>query len=432
MMAMRPKHTAVVTGLIVGALVLSACAEDAGEPAEEAAGEDVQEAAGTELQADVGVDVDAQVVRLGALNDESGPAAPIAIPWAVGRRVLVQQVNAGEIDLLPEGWTLELVERDHGYNPQEAVQAFHEISDDVLFFITNFGTPNTLPLVDDMQDQNVVVFPASYEESFFEIEYTPPLGPPYSVEAHQALDWAIEDAGGTDLRFAIVYQADDFGRNVLDALQDAADFHGVELVEEIEVRPGEADFTAVVSTLQRAEAEYVLLTALPGESGGVMGTALQAGYEPTWVSNTPGWIDDFFDPDVLPPAAYRDFHWVTGGPMWNDDLPGMDGFLEAYERYGADIAAPSYPLLYSYANAYAAVEALGDAIEAGDVTRDGFLEAMRRLETDANGLTPAGLDLTTFPYDPTTDTRILSPGEDITDWRVERDFSTPESWTAGS
>ena len=57
-----------------------------------------------------GVDMEKKVIRIGMLNDESGPAAIIGKPFAVGKRILAQQVNEGGSGLLPDGWTIELVE----------------------------------------------------------------------------------------------------------------------------------------------------------------------------------------------------------------------------------------------------------------------------------------------------------------------------------
>ena len=98
------------------------------------------------LKAGPGVDVATKTVRLGVLNDESGPAATIGKPYAAGKRFVAAIVNAGGSGLLPEGWKVELVEKDHGYNPQKSVQAYNEIKDNVLFFAQSFGTPNTMPL----------------------------------------------------------------------------------------------------------------------------------------------------------------------------------------------------------------------------------------------------------------------------------------------
>ena len=146
---------------------LLACDEAPTEPQAGQAGE---------LLTDVGVDAANKVVRIGALNDESGPAAPIGKPYALGKRVLVAQVNAGGSGILPEGWTIELVERDHGYNPQGSVQAYNEIKEQVLFFGTSFGTPNTLPLVPMLERDGLVAFPASLSSKMAENAHTPPIG----------------------------------------------------------------------------------------------------------------------------------------------------------------------------------------------------------------------------------------------------------------
>ena len=83
-----------------------------------------------------GVDLDKKVVRLGALNDESGPAKQIGVAFANGKRLLVKAVNEGTVRALPEGWKVELVEKDHGYNPQQSVQLYKEIKDSVLLVAT--------------------------------------------------------------------------------------------------------------------------------------------------------------------------------------------------------------------------------------------------------------------------------------------------------
>jgi ABC-type branched-subunit amino acid transport system substrate-binding protein len=86
----------------------------AGEPAAAEPG-----AAEPGIKSDKGVDLATKTIKLGVLNDESGPAAAIGKPYALGKRIVAQVVNAGGSGLLPEGWKVELVEKDHGYNPQK-------------------------------------------------------------------------------------------------------------------------------------------------------------------------------------------------------------------------------------------------------------------------------------------------------------------------
>src|SRR5690242_18959782 len=113
-------------------------------------------------------------------------------------RVLVRQVNAGNSGLLPEGWKLEIVERDHAYYAQYSVQAYSDIHDQVLFLGTSFCTPNTLPLRDKLAADGMVAFPASLSSEMARNPYTPPIGASYKLEAMRAMDFAVEHAGGAD------------------------------------------------------------------------------------------------------------------------------------------------------------------------------------------------------------------------------------------
>ena len=76
-------------------LGFAGCEKGAEEIAgEESTAESPEEAAPT-LQVDHGVDSEAKVIRIGMLNEESGPAAAIGRPFAVGKRLLALHVNAG-------------------------------------------------------------------------------------------------------------------------------------------------------------------------------------------------------------------------------------------------------------------------------------------------------------------------------------------------
>jgi ABC-type branched-subunit amino acid transport system substrate-binding protein len=406
--------------LSVLALVLAACGDDA----DDAVSDDG-------IVTDIGVDVENQVISIGVLNDESGPAAAIGIPFALGKRILADQINAGGSGLLPEGWTVELVERDHGYDPSNSVSRFNEIKDDVLFFFHSFGTPNTLPLVPDLERDGIVAFPASLSSAMAENEFTPPIGSPYMVEAEQAVDWAVEDADGAEnVRLAIIYQQDDYGEDGLHGAREAADHHGIDLPSsnEIEVAPGETEFTAPLSRLQDADANYVILTTLPTATIPVLQTADTLGYTPIWLGNTPAWVDLMFD--LIPQDVYEDtFRWVTGLPLWGEESPGMEMFLDAYEEFGRAEGDPDFYILVSYLQGLLAIEAVNIALEAGDVTRAGYLEAVTSIEGfDADGIFAEAADLTRFPYETQTDTRVLAPGSNLEEWTVVRDWSTPQSW----
>jgi branched-chain amino acid transport system substrate-binding protein len=383
-------------------------------------------AAASGPKADKGVDVGKKVLRVGALNDESGPAAAIGKPFAVGKRVLAAYVNAGGSGLLPDGWTIELIERDHQYNPQQSVQQYNAIKDDVLFIATSFGTPNTLPLRDMLTRDDVIAFPASLSSEMAQHRQTPPLGPSYNVEAMRAMDWAVDQAKGAGkVRAAIVYQKDDYGKDGLDGWKAAAERNGVQVVAEQTVAPGQKDVTAVVSALKQAGATHVLLTTLPSATGPILGTAAQLGFAPIWIGNTPAWIDRFFDASVLPRAVLANFYWVSSLPYWGEDVPGMGEFLEAYEAHGKAMAGKDFYLLLSYVQGLIELEAFRRALANGDVTRAGFKHSLQSIERfDADGLIQP-VDLAVFPYVTATRTRVLKPDPAKASWVEIAPYAEP-------
>lgn len=418
----------LVLGLMAAALGLTACKkEDSATPGPE--GSQSQSRPVSDIKTDKGVDLEKKVVFIGALNDESGPGAAIGKPFAAGKRLLVRQVNAGNSGLLPEGWKLELVEKDHAYNPQNAVQAYSDLHDKVLFLGTSFGTPNTLPLRDKLAADGMVAFPASQSSEMAKSAYTPPIGASYKLEAMRALDWAVEHAGGADkVKAGIVYQGDDFGKDGIDGWTEAARFHGVKVVSQQTVAPGQKDFAAVVTALQQSGANYVLLTVLPSASGPILGTAAQLKYMPNWVGQTPAWVDRFFDAKVIPPAVFTNFYWATGLTYWGDDVPGMKDFLALHGQH-ADVPKDFYTLS-SYVQGLVQVEALKKAIEAKDVTRAGYLQALKSLHTTAGGMAAEPIDLSKFPYETAVSVRVLKPVMDQGTWQVVSGYAKPKALDA--
>ncbi len=358
-----------------------------------------------------GVDRKNRRIRLGALNGESGPAGVIGKPWAVGKRILAAQINAGDSGLLPAGWKIELVERDHGYNPQRSVQMFNEIRDDVLFLITSFGTPNTLPLRPMLERHQIVAFPASLSSKMAEFTYTPPFAPSYTIEAMRAMDWAVESAADpASIRAGVIYQQDDYGKDGLEGWKRAASHHGVTIVAEETYAPGQADFTAAVNALKQAGATHVMLNTLPSATGPILGAAAQLDYSPTWYGNTPSWIDRFFDPEVIPAKIFANFHIAIGLPFWGEPSPAMEQFLSLYEAYGRAQSPPDTYIWASYVQGLLSIEALNRALQSGDVSRAGYLKALQSLtDYDIGGAVPYKFSMNKLPYVVGEETRILKP-----------------------
>lgn len=385
------------------------------------------ERSGADAAAAPGVDVAGKTITIGMLNDESGPVAAIGRPWAAGMRILARQINAGGSGYLPEGWQVKLIERDHGYNPQRSVQLFNEIREQVLFIGTSFGTPNTLPLRPLLERYQMVAFPISLSSKMEEFEFTPPIGPSYKLEVLRALDWIVEKAGGAkNVRLGLVYQQDDYGADGLEATEAGAAKLGLQVVTKQSYAAGQPDYTAVVAGLKDAGATHVVLTTVPSATAPILGVAAQLDYKPVWVGNSPSWIDRFFDAQVVPSDIFKSYHWVSSFTYWGEKVPLMKPFLDAYEKFGRQTAPPDYYILAAYATGLIEMQALSRMIQSGDLTRAGFLKALRGMKDyDTYGATPQPLDFTQFPYRTGTQTRVLKPDFAKRSWTVAGGYAAP-------
>lgn len=406
-------------GLLVG------CQAEA--PAPEA--KKVEEPAKVAPAAARGVDAANKVIRIGALNDESGPAALLGKPFAAGKRILAAEVNAGGTGILPEGWTVQLVEKDHGYNPGKSEAAYKEIKDQVLFLGTSFGTPNTLPLRPYLQQDNMVAFPASLSSAMASFEHTPPAGASYTFEAMRAMDWIVEGAGGADkVKVGIVYDQTDYGKDGHAGLMAAVKHYGTAIAVEQTIAPGQKDFTAVVGALKKAGATHVLLTVLASSTGPILGTAAKMGFMPTWVGQTPSWIDPFFAHPQLPAQIFTKFVWLSGMPFWGEPVPGMDKFLAAYETHGKPLGArPDFYTMMSYIQGRLALEAANQALALGPLNPDTYMTALRNIDGWNAGGMIQPVSMRTFPYQTATTVRILKPDFEKKSWTVVADYAEAKS-----
>jgi ABC-type branched-subunit amino acid transport system substrate-binding protein len=259
---------------------------------------------------------------------------------------------------------------------------------------------------------------------------TPPVYPTYEVEAMRAMDFVVAEQEKTGkkkdaIKAAMVYQQDDYGQDGLNGWKRAAEHHGIKIISEQTVTPGQRDFAAIVTSLKKAGATHVMLTVLPSATGPLLGTAAQLEYKPTWVGQSPSWIDGFFNPSVIPSAVFANYYWVTGGTYWGENVPGMPKFLEAYEKYGKAHSPPDYYLLFSYTQGLQAVDIIKRAIEAGDATRAGLLAVVPKISSfDASGLIQP-IDLSKFPYVTSTKTRVMKPDFEKKTWTTVADYAAP-------
>jgi len=370
-----------------------------------------------------GVDLKNKTITLGALNDESGPAALASIPFALGKRLLVEQVNSGRSKMLPPGWRLKLEERDHQFNNELAMRQMNEIKDDVFMVATCYGTATVLAIRPYLSRHNIVAFPAALSSRIASFEYTPSLGVTNRHEAMSAMNWALEDAGTPTIRAGIIYQQDDYGLDGLQGWREAAAFQGFRIQTEHSYSAGQKDFTQAVKALQDDGVTHVLLTTIPSATRQILRAAEAMDFRPQWIGNTGSWSDKFFTSPSVPRTQVDNYALVTSMPIWGEDLPFMKGFLAAYREFGPKVGAfePDSYLMLSYLQGAIALKILNMTITGGEITRENYLQNLSMLKNiDVFGK-PGGAANDSEPSSKTGfKMRVFRPA--ASSWKVDKSY----------
>ncbi len=322
---------------------------------------------------------DGSTIKLGVVSALSGPVAVIGKEITAGNKVWFDHLNAqGGV---AGRYRVELVQEDHQYKTDLAVQRYNKIKGDVLAFTQLLGTPNTLAVLPLLKADGMVAAPASYDAFWVREPNLLPIGAPYQVQAINALDYYLtEDGGSPGSVVCSMIQDDVYGEAGQAGLDFAAQRRGVRIANTQRFKVNTTDYTGQIQALTRAGCEMVFLVAAPSDAGRIWGAAAQTQFPGRWIGQSPTWIDEFANSPLTP--YLRDRVLIVGeGTEWGDTgVPGMRDMLERIQRY-APQHQPDYFFTAGYNQGRVMTALLEKAVERGDLSRAGVLAASRELGT---------------------------------------------------
>jgi len=364
-----------------------------------------------------GVDASTKTITTAIITPLSGQVAIIGKPLTAGQEAYFQAVNAkGGVD----GWKINYVEKDDQYNPQTHVQLYNEVVGSSAFIAQSLGSPTT-KAIEPLADQAHVLTAAVAQSSSFT---TDPvmivIGTPYSIDVANSLSYIVDKLGKRDAKIGIIYQNDEYGQDGLRGYTAAHDASHFNDVARATYNVTDTDFTAQVVQMKNAGAQYVIVNAVPKPAATIVGTGAAIGYFPQWVFLGPAWSEYLMTDNGTLTGKPTQVNqvlaktvWVMGyQPDWGDTTAaGMTPFLADQQKY-SPAQAPDYYFMYGYTMAQVEVAILKKAIESGDLTRDGLLNARKNLgHFSFGGLLP---DLTYTPSLGPADRQTLIKKVDVT------------------
>ena len=313
--------------------------------------------------------VTANRIRVGTVQDLSGPIAMLGAPIRDGMLMRFEEANArGGV----HGRELVLAVEDSGYDPKRAVLATRKLlaRDPVFAFVGTLGTPvvmASMPLV--VEAGRPHLFPFSPHQATYA-----PLHPlkfqlfaPYQDYMNAAVRAMV--ARGGYRRVGLLFQDDDYGHEVKKGVEAGLATRGLALVEAVGYKRGATDFASQIARLRAAECDLVVLATVVRETVGAVSEARKTGWAVDMLVTASGYSAQTHE---LGGAAMEGLYGVSVLP-----LPYAEGANRALadwiERYRSRFgAAPNIwsAMGYNVADVFVqGLEATGRELSAARFTR---------------------------------------------------------------
>lgn len=378
----------LVAILTMLALVAGACSsgDDGGDGGEGDGGdgEVAIDVGVTEEPCPEAVNEDNGCIYLGTLSDLTiGPFAPLAVPITDAQKAFWARVNEGggiggkyDVDATTHV-------QDNEYNPEVHVRKFQQIEPEILALAQTLGTPPTLAALDLYKQTDVVGAPASWWSGWeFEANIIE-SGTNYCFESMNAIDYAIEEFGVKSV-MAVGYPGD-YGGDAAAGAEIAASENGLEFLGAIETAPNSiaGSQEEAIGAVLEAQPDLVIVTTGPAEMAEIVGGTAARDFQGKFMGTAPTWNKGVLESAAAPAIEALYLQTAPWAPF-DTDTAGH----EAMRRAIGDVD-PNDGYTAGWVWSYPLKQVLEDAVENGDLTRSGVVQAASELETvDYEGMLP--------------------------------------------
>lgn len=345
---------------------------------------------GDQIATDVGVDTENKVIKIGYLSDLSGPFAALVGAINAGAELYWAGVNeAGGID----GWTVEMVVRDTGYDAEAHTQFYQELAQETVMIGQSTGSPQTVGILPQLAGDGVLAVPLTWYSGWTDESLNANLlhhGMPYCVEAHNVLGYIMDNNDVSTLAIASI--PGDYGLDAAAGAAQAAEALGFEVVYDgtgkiVPAAEGPENPDEIANAIVAADPDVVFLTGRSQDTEAIYSLVVGQGVEAIWTGAFPTYSPRFIAPgSPIAEQAARDFVLSFYATPWAAGTPGITEFSQKV----LDAGLPASEFFTEGAvEATIVHRVLEAAIASGDLTQQGVLEAGKSLsDVDLGGLAP--------------------------------------------
>ena len=339
-------------------------------------------------------------IKVGNIMPYSGPASAYGLIGKTQEAFFKMINDQGGIN----GRKINFISYDDGYSPPKAVEQARKLveSDEVLLIFQSLGTPSNSAIQRYMNSKKVPqLFVATGATKFGEnpkqSPYTMGWQPNYQAEGRIYARYILDNK--PDAKIAVLFQNDDYGKDLLKGLKDGLGDKGKMIVAEAPYEVSEPTIDSHIVKLKASGADVFINIATPKFAAQAIRKVPEVGWTPLHIVNN---VSQSIG-SVLRPAGLENAKGVlsTGytkdqtDPTWNDD-PAMKEWRTFMEKYFPEGDRTSSFTLYGYAVAQTLVQVLK---QCGDeLTRENVMKQAANLNLDLPLLLP-GIKIKTSATD---------------------------------
>jgi branched-chain amino acid transport system substrate-binding protein len=338
-------------------------------------------------------------IRIGNIMPYTGPLAAFA---SIGR------AEAAYFDMVNErgginGRKIRFISRDDSSNPRTAVEQTSELVEQerVHLMFGSFGTPSNLATRAYLNERNIPqLFVASGDEEWAHPKRFPwTMGWQPSFRSEGRIYANYVQAAYPSRKIAVLWQNDQFGRDLFRGLQEGLGITANMIVADIAI-DADMSIDTQVDILKNSGAEVLVLNCAPPISARAIRRAAELDWHPVVVLvNAAASIANALRPAGLQNSVgviSTSFLKDASDTTWKED-PAIKQWLAFMDKYYPDGDKDDAYAMFGYAAAETLVQVLTQC--GDDLSRDNIMRQASSLRNYRSEIVLPGIAINTGPAD---------------------------------
>lgn len=343
---------------------------------------------------------ESKTIKLGQIMPYSGPASAFGSIGKLHTAYFAKLNKAGGIN----GRTVELISLDDSYSPPKAVEQVRKLveQDHVIAIFNPVGTPSNSAIQKYLNDKHIAqLFVASGASKWSDpthFPYTIGFNPGYQLEGRTYAAHVLKTK--PKAKIAVLYQNDDFGKDVLAGFKAGLGDKAKQIVAEATYEVTDPTIDSQLVTLQGSKADVFVNISTPKFAAQAIRKVADLKWKPTqYLVNIGASIATVLQPagldkstGIMTVAYFKE----PTDKQWDNDA-AMNEWRAFMKSELPEAKLTDATSVYAYVTAETLVEVLKKC--GDDFSPENLIKQAANLKDFAPGLLLPGVKLNTSPTD---------------------------------